>query len=102
VQSSYLEQFDREMGCTVAEWLMWLPAAMGDAAWAHNGDAVHASLPAVPGAQLAISWRVGEPRRIALMVMPRLHVHFQFTGMNDAQRYTFMKRFDLYMQRGGG
>jgi hypothetical protein len=36
------------------------------------------------------------------MVMPRLHVHFQFTGMNDAQRYTFMKRFDLYMQRGGG
>jgi hypothetical protein len=102
VQSSYLEQFDREMGCTVAEWLMWLPAAMGDAAWVQQGDAVHASLPAVPGAQLTISWRVGEPRRIALMVMPRLHVHIKFTGANDAQRYTFMKRFDLYMQRGGG
>jgi hypothetical protein len=102
VQSSYLEQFDREMGCTVSEWLMWLPAAMGDAVWAQQGDAVHASLPAVPGARLDISWRVGEPRRIALMVMPRLHVRFDFTGMNDAQRYTFMKRFDLYMQRGGG
>ncbi len=90
------------MGCTVAEWLMWLPAAMGDAVWAMQGDAVHASVPAVAGSQLELSWRAGEPRRIALMVMPRLHVRFAFTGMDAAQRYTFMKRFDLYMQRGGG
>jgi hypothetical protein len=102
MQSIYLEQFDREMGCTVAEWLMWLPAAMGNAAWTQHGDAVHASLPAQPGATLDLHWRVGEPRRIALMVMPRLLVHFAFTGLDEAQRYTFMKRFDLYMQRGGG
>lgn len=102
MQSAYLEKFDREMGCTVAEWLMWLPAAMGDAVWAQQGDAVRASIPAVPGAAFALSWRVGEPRRIALMVMPRLHVRFEFTGMSDTQRYTFMKRFDLFMQRGGG
>jgi hypothetical protein len=36
------------------------------------------------------------------MVMPRLHVRFAFTGRDGARRYTFMKRFDLYMQRGGG
>jgi hypothetical protein len=102
MQSTYLEQFDREMGCTVAEWLMWLPAAMGDAEWTQQGDAVHASIPATPGATLHLYWRVGEPRRIALMVMPRLHVNFVFSGLSDAQRYTFMKRFDLYMQRGGG
>ncbi len=82
--------------------MMWLPAAMGDAVWAQHGDAVRASIAAVPAAKLEISWRVGEPRRIALMVMPRLHVHFELTGMDPAQRYTFMKRFDLYMQRGGG
>jgi hypothetical protein len=81
---------------------MWLPAAMGDAVWAQHGDAVHASIAAMPGAKLEICWRVGEPRRIALISLPRLHVHFVFTGMDEAQRYTFMKRFDLYMQRGGG
>ena len=102
MQSSYLEQFDREMGCTVAEWLMWLPAALGEVVWNQQGDAVHANFAAVPTASLHISWRADEPRRIALISLPRLHVHFAFTGMDDAQRYTFMKRFDLYMQRGGG
>jgi hypothetical protein len=90
------------MGCTVAEWLMWLPAAMGDAVWARQGDAVQASFSTLPAASLHISWRIGEPRRIALFSLPCLHVQFAFTGMDDAKRYTFMKRFDLYMQRGGG
>jgi hypothetical protein len=102
VQSFYPEQFDREMGCTVPEWLMWLPAALGDAVWNREGDAVQARFTALPAASLRITWRVGEPRRIALFSLPRLHVQFAFTGMDDAQRYTFMKRFDLYMQRGGG
>lgn len=102
MQSFYQEQFDREMGCTIPEWLMWLPAAMGDARWARQGDAVQASFASVPAGRLHITWRAGEPRRIALFSLPRLHVRFAFTGMNDAQRYTFMKRFDLYMQRGGG
>jgi hypothetical protein len=34
--------------------------------------------------------------------MPRLLVSFRFAGLNDVQRHTFMQRFDLYMQRGGG
>jgi hypothetical protein len=102
VQSFYQEQFDREMGCTIPEWLMWLPAAMGDARWTRQGDAVQASFAAVPAGRLHITWRAGEPRRIALFSLPRLHVRFAFAGMDDAQRYTFMKRFDLYMQRGGG
>ena len=29
-------------------------------------------------------------------------VRFAFAGLDDAERYRFMKRFDLYMQRGGG
>jgi hypothetical protein len=102
VQSYYAAEFDREMGCTVAEWRMWLPAAMGDVPWVDEGDALRAQMPAAAGATLHIHWRAGEPRRIALMSMPRLHVHFSFSGLDDAQRYTFMKRFDLYMQRGGG
>jgi hypothetical protein len=42
------------------------------------------------------------PRVIALMRMPVLRVGFAFSGLDAAQRFAFMKRFDLYMQRGGG
>jgi hypothetical protein len=99
MQSHYAEQFDREMGCTETEWLGWLPAAMGEVPWQREANAASAQL---PSGKLRITWREGEPRRIALFKLPILHVSFQFEGLNDAQRYTFMKRFDLYMQRGGG
>jgi hypothetical protein len=36
------------------------------------------------------------------MALPCLHVSFAFEGLDEAQRYTFMRRFDLYMHRGGG
>jgi hypothetical protein len=99
MQSSYAEQFERDMGCTEAEWLGWLPAALGDCAWQRNGCSVVVSV--VPG-QLRLDWEPLPPRVIALMRMPRLRVCFVFTGLDAPQRYAFMKRFDLYMQRGGG
>jgi hypothetical protein len=99
MQSFYPEQFDREMGCTEAEWLMWLPAAMGEVQWTRTAQ----SLQATPlGGELQINWHPAAPRRIALFSLPILKVSFTFKGLTDAQRYTFMKRFDLYMQRGGG
>ena len=33
MQSFYEERFEREMGCTEAEWLGWLPNAIGDHHW---------------------------------------------------------------------
>lgn len=99
MQSFYPAQFDREMGCTEREWLGWLPAAMGNVAWQQQAGSLSA---AVDQGQLDITWQVGQPRRIALISMPRLLVKFRFVGVSDAQRYVFMKRFDLYMQRGGG
>jgi hypothetical protein len=99
MQSSYEPVFEREMGCTEAEWLGWLPAAMGDAVWQQKGQSLSAEVP--PG-YLAIAWQPRPPRVIALMRMPVLHVRFVFTGLDAEQRYTFMRRFDLYMQRGGG
>ena len=99
MQSFYAEVFDRDMGCTEAEWLLWLPNAIGDHAWELQDQA--AAVRIGDGA-LALTWSVGAPRVIALMRMPRLLVSFRFAGLNEAQRYAFMKRFDLYMQRGGG
>ena len=99
MQAFYAESFDREMGCTEKEWLGWLPNAIG----VHRYQQVAQALTARIGeGQLALSWHVAEPRVIGLARIPRLMVSFRFTGIDDVQRYVFMKRFDLYMQRGGG
>lgn len=99
MQSAYAERFEREMGCTEAEWLMWLPAAIGDHEWQQQAGSATV---AIASGTLRLDWRTGEPRVIALMRMPRLHVNFRFEGLDAHQRLAFMKRFDLYMQRGGG
>jgi len=99
MQSTYPARFERDMGCTEQEWLGWLPAAMGPVAWHRDAACVTAD---VSTGRLRISWRVAEPRSIALVRIPRLWVCFEFDGMSDDERHRFMKRFDLYMQRGGG
>ena len=100
MQPHYAEAFERDMGCTQAEWQGWLPNAIGHHAWRQEGASATVHI-GVAGT-LAIQWRAAEPRRIALLHIPRLLVSFRFAGMDDPQRHAFMKRFDLYMQRGGG
>ena len=99
MQSSYTERFEREMGCTEAEWLRWLPNAIGDHFWKQQ---VQSAGVRIGDGALGLRWRVGEPRVIGLLRLPRLLVSFRFGGLEASQRYHFMKRFDLYMQRGGG
>ena len=99
MQSAYAEQFEREMGCTEAEWLMWLPAAIGGHDWRLGVSQARVE---IGTGTLSLHWRTGEPRVIALVRLPRLHVSFQFEGLDAGDRLAFMKRFDLYMQRGGG
>jgi hypothetical protein len=104
VQSHYDASFAREMGCTEAEWLGWLPAAIGVHAWQRDGQSVCIVLNEsnTSPASLCIRWSVGEPRVIALARIPRLLVQFDFQATDASARYCFMRRFDLYMQRGGG
>jgi hypothetical protein len=99
MQSAYAARFEREMGCTEQEWLRWLPAAIGECEWRLVATQARVNIGA---GCLTLHWRTGEPRVIALMRMPRLHVSFHFEGLDAQQRLSFMKRFDLYMQRGGG
>lgn len=87
------------MACTEAEWLGWLPAAVGDRTWKLQTQSAGVR---IGDGALGLKWQVAEPRAIALMRLPRLLVSFRFAGVDAAQRYAFMKRFDLYMQRGGG
>ncbi len=99
MQAFYAESFDREMGCTEKEWLGWLPQAMGTHPYKQVARALKAQ---VGGGELVLSWHAAAPRAIALARIPRLLVSFRFAGLDELQRYRFMKRFDLYMQRGGG
>lgn len=104
MQASYAERFSREMGCTEAEWLRWLPEAIGHHLWQRQGCQVQVQIQeqAFPTGRLTLTWRVAPARRIALIHMPCLWVDFVFEGLDPDQRYAFMRRFDLYMQRGGG
>jgi hypothetical protein len=92
-------RFERDCGCTEAEWLRWLPGAVGThalqlqpgSATVRIGDGV-----------LRLRWLPLPPRQIALLRMPRLSVHFAFDEVDPASQAVFMRYFDLYMQRGGG
>jgi len=99
MQSFYAERFEREMGCTEDEWLGWLPNAIGEHDWQLHR---HSAGVRIGEGELSLTWRIGEACVIALLSIPRLLVSFRFAGLDEAQRYQFMKRFDLYMQRGGG
>lgn len=99
MQSAYAAAFERDVGCTEAEWLGWLPGACREHPLAVDG---RSAVIAIEGGRLLLDWSPLPPRRIARMTMPRLAVRFRFEGLDGAQRLRFMRYFDLHMQRGGG
>lgn len=99
MQSDYPEHFERDMGCSEAEWLGWMPRAMGAHAWQRQGAQITVQL---GNGSLQLSWSPLPERRIALLRLQRLLVRFVFEGVDADQRRAFMKPFDLSIQRGGG
>lgn len=99
MQSTYAERFEREMACTEAEWLRWLPQAIGEHHWKLQDKSAGVR---IGDGALGLQWQEAPPRVIALMRLPCLRVRFRFAGVDTPARDQFMKRFDLYMQRGGG
>jgi len=99
MQGHYPLSFEREMGCTAAQLRAWLPAACGgrDLVWHDHGVDVALE----PGC-VSIAWRACEPRRIALIVLPRLQVRFEASGVDGRAWQRFMRFFDLSTLRGGG
>ena len=89
----------REMGCTLEEFLRWLPGATRHApmqidagkAVVHAGEAI-----------VEISFTEAPPRKIARIAMPVLLVSFRFSGAGTGAYREFMAYFDLYTRRGGG
>jgi len=99
MQSFYPEVFERDMACTEADWLRWLPDAIGDHFYKLHPSSAGVRL---GDGALGLKWQVAAPRVIGLVALPRLLVSFRCAGVDEATRHAFMTRFDLYMQRGGG
>ena len=45
MQSDYPERFERDVGCSEAEWLGWMPRAIGAHAWRQAGSSITVELP---------------------------------------------------------
>jgi hypothetical protein len=99
MQAHYPFVFEREMGCTADELRAWLPGASRGRAieWRECGAVV-----AIDRGSATLSWWALEPRRIALITLPRLRVQIEARGVDEVAWQHFMKHFDLYTQRGGG
>ena len=97
----YAATFERDQGCTEAEWLAWLPGAVRGHALTLSGAGGAARVD-IDGGVLDLAWHALPPRQIALVRLPRLAIRFQFTNVDEDDRQRFMRYFDLYMQRGGG
>jgi hypothetical protein len=99
MQGHYPFEFEREMGCTADELRGWLPGACGGRAitW-HDASAVVG----LDVGRATLTWRALPPRRIALIVLPRLWVRFEAEQVAEDAWQRFMRHFDLYTQRGGG
>jgi hypothetical protein len=94
------ERFEREYGCSEAEWRGWMPEATGGRPLSADGE--HGLRVRIGEGELRLAWQVLPPRVIALVRLPRLAVSFAFEGVPLAERRAFLRHFDLRLQRGGG
>jgi len=95
------EEFEQTMGCTVADLLRALPAALPGAHIETDSDA-HEVRGVFPDGMLRLVWQPMAARRIALLEIPRLQVRFQYSRLSAERRHEVQRRFDLATQRGGG
>jgi hypothetical protein len=90
---------NRDMACTRAEFIRWLPGATRMAPLRVDGDVATVS---THGGHVQISMEEKPPRRIGLIALPVLGVTFDFCGLDEQTRVDFLAYFDLYTRRGGG
>lgn len=94
-------QYQRLMGCTIDELISWLPAASNYKSFNVNQQLRNEIDFPEDGIKIVATQQ--ESRQIALLVIPVLFVVFSFDEKWDKlSSEKFMKRFDMYTQRGGG
>jgi hypothetical protein len=96
------DTFSRDTNGTEADWRYRLPGACGEHTLRWGAEATRSALVLLGPGQLELRWELLPPRRIALISLPRLLVHYHFSGLDAGAKAAFMRYFDLFMQRGGG
>ena len=96
---SDVTQLHRDMGCTRAEFIDWVPGAIRQAPFQIDGDLVTVI---THGGRVQILLEEKPPRRIGLLALPVLGVTFSFRGLDKPKLDDFLDHFDLYTRRGGG
>ncbi len=91
--------FVKEMGITHADFMRDLPRAL-DGSPVVDGRRI--VMDKGPGRRLEITFSEEGRRRIAGIELPVTHVMLRFTGFEDGDVETVMKRFNRAYQRGGG
>ena len=98
-----MPQFNRNMGCTSADLMRWLPQALGEL---HTNTSLVVDgqvLKKTDQPQLRIFGSSQPLRKIALLEIPVLQVKLQFSeSWSQSDCEAVLKRFDLYTRRGGG
>ena len=98
-----MPQFDRNMGCTSADLMRWLPQALGEL---HTNTSLVVDgqvLKEAAQPQLRIFGSCQPVRKIALLEIPVLQVRLQFSeSWSQEDCEAVLNRFDLYTRRGGG
>jgi hypothetical protein len=92
-------RLNRDMACTRAEFIGWLPGATRQASFQIDGDKVTVI---THGGRVQISLEEKPPRRMGPIALPVLGITFCFRGMDKLTRHAFLAYFDLYTRRGGG
>ena len=89
----------REMGCTRAEFLTWLPDAVHGATFRIQDNCIHITY---GGGEVLIEIDEMPERRIGRLTLPVLRVRTRFSGIDSRAREEFLRHFDLVTRRGGG
>lgn len=89
----------REMGCSRADLLAWLPGAVRGAPFDVEGNLIRV---VYAGGEVRIRIAQAAKRRLGELTLPVLHVSIHFAGIDARAREEFLEYFDLFTRRGGG
>ena len=89
----------REMTCTRAEFIRWIPSIARTAACTLRDEGATLS---IDSGEVRIQWREMPKRTLGALSLPRLEVTLAFVELDARQRERFLLYFDLATRRGGG